>query len=168
MGSRRVGGGASSEFAPSIVRSSNSASCSSRTTRWRTTSRRDSSSGFGSTVASWPSRTPTWRPRLRCCCAKTARASPAFIAPHIPSPPRRACTSTTSSRRSATTFSASRLEISLDRCARETNTCSISSEDKALPTPRDPEIRRLAEDGVLGHALKQHLDHHVEWHAVIH
>lgn len=41
-------------------------------------------------------------------------------------------------------------------------------EEKVLPTSRDPEIRRLAEDGVLGHVLKQQLDHHVEWHAVLH
>jgi hypothetical protein len=41
-------------------------------------------------------------------------------------------------------------------------------ERKVLPTASDPEIRRLAEDGVLGHALKQQLDHHVEWHAVLH
>ena len=41
-------------------------------------------------------------------------------------------------------------------------------EQKVLPTSRDPEIRRLAEDGVLGHVLKQQLDHHVEWHAVLH
>jgi hypothetical protein len=38
---------------------------------------------------------------------------------------------------------------------------------KALPSTNDPEIRRLAEDGVLSHALKQQLDH-VEWHAVLH
>ena len=41
-------------------------------------------------------------------------------------------------------------------------------ERKVLPTTRDPEIRRLAEDGVLRHALRQQLDHHVEWHAVLH
>jgi hypothetical protein len=41
-------------------------------------------------------------------------------------------------------------------------------ENKVLPSARDPEIRRLAEDGVLSHALKQQLDHHVEWHAVLH
>jgi hypothetical protein len=40
-------------------------------------------------------------------------------------------------------------------------------ERKVLPSARDPEIRRLAEDGVLGRALKQQLDHHVEWHAVL-
>jgi hypothetical protein len=41
-------------------------------------------------------------------------------------------------------------------------------ERKVLPSANDPEIRRLAEDGVLGHALEQQLDHHVEWHAVLH
>jgi len=40
-------------------------------------------------------------------------------------------------------------------------------ERKALPNARDPEIRRLAETGVLEHALRQQLDHHVEWHAVL-
>jgi len=41
-------------------------------------------------------------------------------------------------------------------------------ERKLLPSASDPEIRVLAEDGVLGHVLKQQLDHHVEWHAVLH
>jgi hypothetical protein len=41
-------------------------------------------------------------------------------------------------------------------------------ERKVLPSARDPEIRRLAEDGVLDRALRQQLDHHVEWHAVLH
>lgn len=41
-------------------------------------------------------------------------------------------------------------------------------EEKVLPSAHDPEIRRLAEDGVLGHLLRQQLDHHVEWHAVLH
>jgi hypothetical protein len=41
-------------------------------------------------------------------------------------------------------------------------------ERKVLPSARDPEIRRLAEDGVLGHLLRQQLDHHVEWHAALH
>ena len=40
-------------------------------------------------------------------------------------------------------------------------------ERKALPTTSDPEIRQLAERGVLEHALQQQLDHHVEWHAVL-
>jgi hypothetical protein len=41
-------------------------------------------------------------------------------------------------------------------------------EKKVLPSSSDPEIRRLAEEGVLGTALKQQVDHHVEWHAVLH
>jgi hypothetical protein len=41
-------------------------------------------------------------------------------------------------------------------------------ERKVLPSARDPEIRRLAEEGVLGTALRQQLEHHVEWHAVLH
>jgi hypothetical protein len=41
-------------------------------------------------------------------------------------------------------------------------------ERKVLPSARDPEIRRLAEDGVMGHLLRQQLDHHVEWYAVLH
>jgi hypothetical protein len=41
-------------------------------------------------------------------------------------------------------------------------------ERKVLPSAQDPEVRRLAEDGVLGTLLKQQLDHHVAWHAVLH
>jgi len=40
-------------------------------------------------------------------------------------------------------------------------------ERKTLPSTRDRDIRTLAERGVLEHALKHQLDHHVEWHAVL-
>jgi hypothetical protein len=35
---------------------------------------------------------------------------------------------------------------------------------KVLPTVRDPEVRRRAEEGVLEHALSQQLDRRVRWH----
>lgn len=38
-------------------------------------------------------------------------------------------------------------------------------QDKVLPTVRDPEVRRRAEEGVLQHVLRQQLDHRVRWHA---
>jgi len=37
-------------------------------------------------------------------------------------------------------------------------------QDKVLPTVRDPEVRRRAEEGVLQHVLRQQLDHRVQWH----
>jgi hypothetical protein len=37
-------------------------------------------------------------------------------------------------------------------------------QDKVLPTVRDPEVRRRAEEGVLQHVLRQQLDHRVRWH----
>ncbi|MGH9885462.1 MAG: hypothetical protein ACREBE_08025, partial [bacterium] len=37
-------------------------------------------------------------------------------------------------------------------------------QDKVLPTVRDPEVRRRAEEGVLQHALSQQLDRRVRWH----
>ena len=36
-------------------------------------------------------------------------------------------------------------------------------QEKVLPTVRDPEVRRRAEEGVLEHALSQQLDHRVRW-----
>jgi hypothetical protein len=37
-------------------------------------------------------------------------------------------------------------------------------QDKVLPTVRDPEVRRRAEEGVLQHVLRQQLDSRVRWH----
>ncbi len=37
--------------------------------------------------------------------------------------------------------------------------------EKVLPSPRDPEIRRRAEEGVMHHALRQQLDRRVHWFA---
>ena len=37
-------------------------------------------------------------------------------------------------------------------------------QDKVLPTVRDPEVRRRAEEGVLQHVLRQQLDQRVRWH----
>lgn len=37
-------------------------------------------------------------------------------------------------------------------------------QDKVLPTVRDPEVRRRAEEGVLQHVLRQQLDRRVRWH----
>jgi hypothetical protein len=37
-------------------------------------------------------------------------------------------------------------------------------EDKVLPSARDPQVRRRAEEGVLQHALDQQLDRRVQWH----
>jgi hypothetical protein len=37
-------------------------------------------------------------------------------------------------------------------------------EEKSVPTVRDPEVRRRAEEGVLAHALSQQLDRRVRWH----
>jgi hypothetical protein len=39
-------------------------------------------------------------------------------------------------------------------------------QEKVLPTVRDPEVRRRAEEGVLKHALSQQLDRRVRWHSV--
>jgi hypothetical protein len=37
-------------------------------------------------------------------------------------------------------------------------------EEKSVPTVRDPDVRRRAEEGVLEHALSQQLDRRVRWH----
>ena len=37
-------------------------------------------------------------------------------------------------------------------------------QEKVLPSVRDPEVRRRAEEGVLQHALSQQLDRRVRWH----